>query len=535
MKIIQIPGGWYSDAKATGRYVSVRTNKEIWTNEGNFPYPPDDGPPLFLVCSQPGVALKFAGKAANDYKTWEWIGGQWYPRQNGYGNFSQMYDCNGNLHIVDDVAVGVNGWRYCICPDTLITGDSTYPVVHGLNEWTDLTDAQDRSLIAGQGNEQGGIQIYIDGQNRWLHKGQDYALRAHRSGFMYAFAFYNVEPDGLTAFIIFASEDELRTLEVVQPLPPKPPDPTPDPPKPPDPEPEPEPPVPTPEPPPVETFPPLKTTARYHLHPNIDSDVPGACKADLQTVDVFGLYVQWINEDARWDKIETLKHIRAQGVNLGIELSCIMEGDPHGENSRSNFPKIAQRVLDKGHRVSWLMMDEPIYKAHVNFPTMKIDEIAFAIAKWVEEAKKQFPGVKIALIEPWPSVDVEEMRQCLLVLDSWGCHLDALHLDIDRRRVHDQYHGMIKQAKVYAKDYNLALGVKFAGYSFLTDSEYRADVQKFAMDVAANEFSAIDHVCVQSWAERAQEPNHGPQDLPENFSQDGLFVTFGYIQEQIFT
>lgn len=285
-------------------------------------------------------------------------------------------------------------------------------------------------------------------------------------------------------------------------------------------------------------MPPLKTSERYWLHPNIDSvDLVESLHADLATVDVFGLYAQWILDDSRWDRIDTLEGIRSQGVNLAIEMSCIMEGDPHGEGTRATFPQIAERVRSKGHRVNWLCMDEPITKAKKNFPTMGIDEVGFAIVKWMEEARKQFPGVKIVLIEAWPEIELDQMRKCLMVLDSWGQHLDGWHLDIDRRRAvkeRKDMHAMVKKAKEYADQYKAALGVKFAGYSYLTDAEYRADVEAFAKDVAEKEHFAVDHICIQSWAERAIEPQHGPQDLPANLTQDGLFVTFGYIQENVF-
>jgi hypothetical protein len=321
--------------------------------------------------------------------------------------------------------------------------------------------------------------------------------------------------------------------------------------------PEPLPPIPTPEPPtpteppkpvppPAETFPPLKTTQRYWLHPNIDSDVPGAVMTtDLQGVDVFGLYGQWILDDARWNQIPTLKHLRAQGINLGLEWGVLKPGDYHGEAAQAKLPIGAERVLSKGHVVGYLTMDEPLtgtyqtYDANgkliqLDAPLIPLEEAAFAIAKFVEKAREAMPGVKVCWAEAWPQIELETMRKCLLILDSWGCRLDGWHLDVDWHRAKKEGlnpFDMIRLAKVYADDYKAPLGVYLVGYPHTLDEDYYNEVVVMAEDLHAEAVWCVDHVLIQSWTARTGTDK---QDLPANTGEYGLFNLFQHVKAEIF-
>jgi len=70
--------------------------------------------------------------------------------------------------------------------------------------------------------------------------------------------------------------------------------------------------------------------------------------------------------------------------------------------------------------------------------------------------------------------------------------------------------------------------VYFAGYSSETDEAYKAGVLALATSALVNR-ADIDHICIQSWAQRAPS---GTQDIPSNIGQNGLIQTLREVKGQ---
>jgi hypothetical protein len=301
--------------------------------------------------------------------------------------------------------------------------------------------------------------------------------------------------------------------------------------------------APPPPPPPQDL--PLKAVERNWISPNINSDLPEALQADLSNVDVFGLPVQWFLEDERYTKLD-LTSLRRQGVNLAIEMGSIKPLDYHADKAQSDLERVAERVKAKGHQVSFLVMDEPLTATSLAYdaqgklisldkPIQPLEESAFAIAKFVQKARETMPGVKVIWAEAFPNIALETMRQCLMLLDSWGCRLDGWHLDIDWKRAKKEGvnpFDAIRLAKQYADDYKAQLGVYLTGYPHATDAEYYSEVVAMAKDLHAEAAYCIDHVLVESWAVRT---GTNVQDLPANLGPSGLIALFNYIRTEIFS
>jgi hypothetical protein len=69
-------------------------------------------------------------------------------------------------------------------------GDETI-FANGVNEFTDLSSAQDRSILIGQGNIGGGIQVWINNQLRQVVPGSCRAIHARRGGDEVVFCYYD--------------------------------------------------------------------------------------------------------------------------------------------------------------------------------------------------------------------------------------------------------------------------------------------------------------------------------------------------------
>ena len=107
------------------------------------------------------------------------------------------------------------------------------------------------------------------------------------------------------------------------------------------------------------------------------------------------------------------------------------------------------------------------------------------------------------------------------------------HLDIDwhlaaKRSLSPA--AFILAAAKSAAAYGIKLGVFLAGYSHVTDAEYRADVKQLATNLKAMNVP-LDHLCVESWAERST--THA-QDIPNNLGVTGLLASLADVH-QIFS
>lgn len=221
-------GSWYPHTLTTREYAALSGDK-IYTHLGLIDSPKNDqnqpDGPLFIDITAVG-GFRIAGKGANSYITWERTSdGEWHRHPDACGNYSVMWDLEGNLHI-SDCSIGTQGWRG-IWPDgSLATGDHTI-LFDGINEFTFLGD----DIYIGQGNATGGVVVQIDGIKRQLADGACYDIKARRVGNDVAISFYLVARDGLSSHFWWGTVDELRQLKELV-IPPPPPPPTPEPPDP---------------------------------------------------------------------------------------------------------------------------------------------------------------------------------------------------------------------------------------------------------------------------------------------------------------
>lgn len=222
MQTKTILGGWYTHSLIGGFYASLVADG-IETHEGKIPQALNeagqpDGP-LFLDITDVG-GFHIAGKGSNSLFSRERTpDGVWHQRPEAVGNYSVMYDLEGQLHISKGGDVGSQGWRYVAPDGRLVSGDDS--ILNGdVSEFTDLGD----DILVGQGHNTGGVVVRIDGVTRQLADGACYDIKARRRGNDVTISFYLVAADGLSAHIFWGTLDDLRALKPVvaaQPVPPK--------------------------------------------------------------------------------------------------------------------------------------------------------------------------------------------------------------------------------------------------------------------------------------------------------------------------
>lgn len=205
------PGGLCPDATPEGAFVVLYERQYFETHKGRVKLPPiDTFGPMFAALSDDGQ--RFAGQVHDVVDTVsEWDGVEWATFHAVCpGVLPIIYDHNGVRHI-NDGSNGSQGFRYVTSSNVLVTGDFTHNnLVDGLIDWTDLSVAQDRSIVIGQATFAFGAFVRIDGVMRVLDTRDSQFIRARRSGNRVSIAYQTPGE----AVIVQTTIDELRALPV---------------------------------------------------------------------------------------------------------------------------------------------------------------------------------------------------------------------------------------------------------------------------------------------------------------------------------
>jgi hypothetical protein len=207
MITVRIPGGSYVDARLDGAYAGIRGDV-IQTHSGDIPT--EGGTlPLFLRCNDGGPFV-FAGQGSNFPGTVIW--------NRGWSRDPRIPTPHGVIYSGGDLFIwqggpdqSSQGYRYVRPDGSLVMSDDTM-LREGVSEWTDLSDAQDGSILIGQGHQGGGVVVRIDGVLRMLHAGACHAVRARQRDGNVVVAFYVT---GDAGYVHWLSVDAMRALPAV--------------------------------------------------------------------------------------------------------------------------------------------------------------------------------------------------------------------------------------------------------------------------------------------------------------------------------
>lgn len=217
-------GGWYGDAVLDPfRFACFRPDLNVieFAEGARMGCPPDDGV-LWLVVAANG---DLAGQSQRfSDRSWLYTNGKWERTTPACGKWPVIF--NSEKLLISNCAppVFADGYRY-INPVTnvVVLGQDTLIPLHGINEWTDLSLTQDRSVVIGQDNAGRGLAVWINSALRILTPGFAMNVRgkANASGQVAISCYIDNGPGRPTEFRAFdTSFDELRTLSPVGVKPP---------------------------------------------------------------------------------------------------------------------------------------------------------------------------------------------------------------------------------------------------------------------------------------------------------------------------
>jgi hypothetical protein len=209
---LEFPGGSYPDALPTGARVVLFHGRHLETHAAIIPFPPGESfGTMFNRLSPDG--RRFAGLKHEGGGLAENTDGAWSDVPGPFAGTSPLiYDLNGRLiHdpiVYADGSVSSQGYRYIDENGHAVTGQDTYSTPDGtINQYSVY-----RGVIFGQGHEGGLVVRGPDGVTRLLASENPFDIRVQGIGAMVAVSFWDVQPDGLCAYIYIATLAEYLAL-----------------------------------------------------------------------------------------------------------------------------------------------------------------------------------------------------------------------------------------------------------------------------------------------------------------------------------
>jgi N-acetylmuramoyl-L-alanine amidase len=229
---LEFPGGSHPDALPTGARVVLFHGRHLETHRGIVPFPPGETFGVMFNRISPD-GRKFAGLKHDGGGLAENTDGVWHDVPGPFAGTSPLiYDLNGrlihDLIVYADGSVSSQGYGYIDEQNRAVPAQDTFATPDGqINRFSVY-----RGVIFGQGHEGGLVVRGPDGVTRLLTAESPFDIRVQGIGPIVAVSFWDVQPDGLCAYIYVATVAEylaLPPLAVPVPAPPPAPVPVPQP------------------------------------------------------------------------------------------------------------------------------------------------------------------------------------------------------------------------------------------------------------------------------------------------------------------
>jgi hypothetical protein len=176
-----------------------------------------------------------------------------------------------------------------------------------------------------------------------------------------------------------------------------------------------------------------------------------------------------------------------------------------------------------GGRVSYLAMDEPFLSGlSVRCGGPSLVPTADRLAVYMNAVSQAVPGVRIGLIEAYPSFNPDRFAEMIRLMRERRVPPAFLHVDVDLAAIRpgrDDFSRDVTQLADLSAGQRVVFGVIIWGGDGNANSLYAVDAMKLEQSVESA-FPAPDvvppHIIVQSWAESATGLRITPANLPED-------------------
>jgi len=232
---------------------------------------------------------------------------------------------------------------------------------------------------------------------------------------------------------------------------------------------------------------------------------------------------QWLELGNQDDEIKflndqelktTLENLKKWGIKLALEGGSVKSWGCNGDMPAEIALAVIDRIEKLGGKVDYITMDEPLISGlhqpnSSDYPpgcALTIEQTTQATANYIKKIRAKYPHIAISDIEPWPSINRQEIIYFLdLLAKETGGYLPYFTLDVNYALAKVNKKDFSQIAKI-AADVR-ARGMKFeiiiweSGYNYPSPLDSDKAFYQNSMGFAREVHSLIyfDRVSLQSW------------------------------------
>ncbi len=211
--------------------------------------------------------------------------------------------------------------------------------------------------------------------------------------------------------------------------------------------------------------------------------------------------------------------LRIMRLSLSLETGVVKHWGCTAQKVLPVALSYMDRLVKFGGAAKFIAMDEPLV-SRMAAPLgcgLSLDQIAEETAKYIDGVKNAYPDVKIGDIEPWPSIDKNDLKRWITSLEKRTKHkLAFLRLDVDCDAAFAKNSDMedVREIADFVRSRGISFSIIIPALSSLSDSL----AHRYGMACAAkiHEVTSIDNAIVQSW-EKFPKANL-PEGKPHTFT-----------------
>lgn len=226
-------------------------------------------------------------------------------------------------------------------------------------------------------------------------------------------------------------------------------------------------------------------------------------------------------------RADAFRKLRTWKIKTAIEVGAVKEGyclEPGGtgvDSAIRDTIRSVQAIVAAGGAVDYLAMDEPWVSGRLPVCGGPSPEpVADRVAAYMTGVQRQFPAIRIGLIEAYPFSSVERIEAILDLLRARATPPAFLHVDVDRRALRPgEFVRDLPRLKAAAESRGITFGFIIWGHNGNADPLFADDTNDLS-HLLAETFQTWDHMpeqlIFQSWAESASGLFITPSNLPDD-------------------
>jgi hypothetical protein len=225
-------------------------------------------------------------------------------------------------------------------------------------------------------------------------------------------------------------------------------------------------------------------------------------------------------------RADAFRRVRAWRMKTALEVGAVKEGyclEPGGTGTESAIRdtiRSIRAVEAAGGSVEYVAMDEPWVSGRLPVCGGPAPApIADRVAAYMAGVQRQFPSLRIGLIEAYPFSSADRIETILDLLRARGTPPAFLHIDVDRRALRPGEFGRdLPRLQAAAETRGITFGFIIWGYDGDADALFADDANELA-HLLAEAFESWDampeQIVFQSWAQSSSGLFITPSNLPE--------------------